>query len=71
MAKKRTGKRVETAATTPSPEEPVSNHEKIALLAYKYWEERGCPGGSPQEDWFRAEREILEQLASSRPSRRE
>jgi hypothetical protein len=36
----------------------VSNHEKIELLAYSYWMERGCPGGSPDEDWFRAEREI-------------
>ncbi len=32
--------------------------ERIASLAYKYWLERGCQGGSPEEDWFRAEREI-------------
>jgi hypothetical protein len=31
---------------------------RIALLAYEFWQERGCPLGSPQEDWFRAEREI-------------
>jgi hypothetical protein len=36
----------------------VSKREKIALLAYSYWEQRGCQGGSPEEDWFRAEREI-------------
>ena len=34
----------------------VSKREKIALLAYAYWEQRGCPVGSPEEDWFRAER---------------
>ena len=31
---------------------------RIAVLAYEYWLERGCPHGSPEEDWFRAEREI-------------
>lgn len=36
----------------------VSKHEKIELLAYSYWRQRGCPGGSPDEDWFRAELEI-------------
>ena len=34
----------------------VSNREKIALLAYSYWEQRGCQGGSAEEDWYRAER---------------
>jgi hypothetical protein len=36
----------------------VSKRENIALLAYTYWMQRGCPVGSPEEDWFRAEREI-------------
>jgi len=27
----------------------------VSALAYLFWEERGCPIGSPQEDWFRAE----------------
>jgi Protein of unknown function (DUF2934) len=30
----------------------------IAQLAFSYWEKRGRPLGSPEEDWFRAEREI-------------
>ena len=33
--------------------------EDIADLAYSYWEARGNRGGSPWEDWFRAERELL------------
>ena len=37
----------------------ISIHEKVALLAYSYWEERGGQGGSPEEDWLRAEREVL------------
>jgi hypothetical protein len=40
----------------------VSVQERIALLAYNYWEQRGGIGGSPEEDWFRAEREILSQM---------
>ena len=27
----------------------------IAELAYRFWEERGCPEGSPEEDWYAAE----------------
>jgi hypothetical protein len=34
--------------------------EAIAELAYSYWVRRGCTGGSPEEDWLRAERELLE-----------
>jgi len=35
-------------------------HERISGLAYFYWEQRGCPVGSPDEDWFRAQRDIRE-----------
>jgi hypothetical protein len=31
---------------------------QIAALAYLHWLARGCPVGSPEEDWFRAEREL-------------
>ena len=34
------------------------SHDEIAVLAYSYWEDRGCQGGSPDEDWLRAEREL-------------
>jgi hypothetical protein len=34
-------------------------HEEIARLAYSYWQTRGCQGGSPWDDWFRAERELM------------
>ena len=37
----------------------ISIHEKVALLAYSYWEDRGRQEGSPEEDWYRAEREVL------------
>jgi hypothetical protein len=32
--------------------------EDIARLAHSYWEARGGIGGSPEEDWLRAEREL-------------
>lgn len=31
---------------------------EIAALAYQHWLERGCPEGSPDEDWFFAEQEL-------------
>ena len=40
----------------------VSVHEQIALLAYSYWESRGRKGGSPEDDWYRAEQEIRGRL---------
>jgi hypothetical protein len=42
------------------------NENAIAALAYQYWQKRGCPTGSDQEDWFRAENELtaLERAAN-------
>jgi len=34
------------------------SQDDIAVLAYLYWEARGCQDGSPEQDWFRAEREL-------------
>ena len=36
-------------------------HELTAKLAYRFWEQRGRPFGSPEVDWFSAE----EALASA------
>jgi hypothetical protein len=33
-------------------------HAEIAARAHELWEERGCPEGSPEEDWFRATEEL-------------
>lgn len=40
-----------TAASQPSQDE-------IARVAYSYWAARGYAGGSSEEDWLRAEREL-------------
>jgi len=33
-------------------------HAEIEELAYQFWEERGRPSGSSEEDWLRAERQL-------------
>jgi hypothetical protein len=49
-------------AARRSTQEPAANasleHTRIARLAYAYWQARGCPAGSPEEDWLRAEDEL-------------
>jgi len=65
---RRTVKPAETPVTPEIPAESVAtvavaavtypSHQEIAALAYNYWEARGYQGGSPEEDWLRAEREL-------------
>ena len=38
-----------------------NNKSQIEQLAYRFWEERGRPQGSPDEDWFRAKEMLLRQ----------
>lgn len=40
------------------------DREKVAALAYSYWEQRGYQGGSPEEDWLRAEQELKVPVAA-------
>jgi hypothetical protein len=44
------------------------HHEKISARAYELWMERGCPIGSAEIDWLRAESEIT--LREVTPTRR-
>lgn len=32
--------------------------DEVAARAYQLWVRRGCPDGSPEEDWFAARREL-------------
>jgi len=34
------------------------DRDETAARAYELWCERGCPTGSPEVDWFRAEEEL-------------
>jgi hypothetical protein len=45
--------------------------KEIAMLAYRYWEERGRPLGSADVDWHRATREINLRLNSHAGSKKE
>ena len=40
-------------------------HEFVAKLAYRFWEERGRPLGSPEVDWLAAERAVYSALVAS------
>jgi hypothetical protein len=48
-------------AVPPTPAVPA--HHEIALLAEKYWAERGWQDGAAEQDWLRAEQDLMK-LAS-------
>ena len=55
--------KVKKRAPTAPPGEPpteVQCSEQIAALAHALWESRGCPEGTADEDWYQAERMLLE-----------
>lgn len=35
-----------------------TSESDVAALAYQLWQGRGCPLGSPEEDWFEAKRQL-------------
>ena len=48
-----------------SPQDPIRESgalsfgdEDVAVHAHELWEARGCPDGSPDEDWFRATQQL-------------
>lgn len=43
---------------------PPPTEDKIPTLARALWKARDCPEGSPDEDWFRAERALKSHSAS-------
>jgi len=44
----------ETASSSPLE----FSHERCSELAYSLWQQRGCPEGSADQDWFEAERQL-------------
>lgn len=58
----RGNQRHEQVAPVPIEVPPSSGGDpkpdEVASLAYEYWQQRGGPIGTPEEDWFRAEEEI-------------
>jgi hypothetical protein len=49
-------KNIASDTATEFPGSP--DHDQIAALAYALWEARGCPEGSPEDDWLQAEQEL-------------
>lgn len=63
MAKRRPKSQTPEVAT-PDPSGATGlassqvEQDEITRLAHQFWIERGCPIGTPEEDWFRAEAEL-------------
>lgn len=54
-----------TAARKAATRQETDLQTRIAQRAYQFYEQRGYAPGSADEDWFRAEREILGALIVS------
>jgi Protein of unknown function (DUF2934) len=57
-----------TARASQSQAPETFMREDVARLAYALWQQRGCPIGSPEFDWFAAEETLLESVERSEPS---
>ena len=42
-----------------------SDQNQMQRLAFQFWLDRGCPIGSPEIDWYRAEEEIRNRVSGS------
>jgi hypothetical protein len=49
---------VSTSTTQEQNPSPAVNESEIAQRAYTLWQQRGCPDGCSEEDWFQAEQEL-------------
>jgi hypothetical protein len=55
---RKTTKKKERVAKASKP-----SREEIARLAKSYWVERGCLDGYAEQDWLRAEKELLKKAS--------
>jgi hypothetical protein len=62
-AKAAAPKKASARKTAEKPAPRVPSHEDIASLARKYWAERGHSDGHAEQDWLRAERELMKQAS--------
>jgi Protein of unknown function (DUF2934) len=65
MAKQRTTRAEESLKTADQVPQDGLISTDIATLAYHLWEERGCPVGSPEIDWFDAEQQLRKRREAS------
>jgi len=65
-AKKSAAPRLHKKATpVTTPVDVTVSHDDIARLAYALWESRGCPAGSPEQDWLSAEEQLRVKAAAT------
>jgi hypothetical protein len=60
-AKKTTAKATKTEEATTEIRRP--SYEEIAALAEQYWRERGHKDGHAEQDWLRAEQELMKKAS--------
>jgi len=46
-------------SVSPNSPTPIDLEAQIRERAYQLYEQRGCTPGNENEDWFRAEREVI------------
>lgn len=56
-------KKAATKKTTAQAAPAVPSHAEIARLAEQYWAERGHVDGHAEQDWLRAERELMKKAS--------
>jgi len=60
--------RNQTVPDNPPDNNSIHPDEAVAKLAYQLWLDRGCPEGSPEEDWLRAEQVLAAGLEPEPPA---
>jgi Protein of unknown function (DUF2934) len=50
-------------AAEVTPKATMPSHEQIRELAANYWAQRGFQDGFAEQDWFRAEQELLQKAS--------
>jgi hypothetical protein len=60
-----TTKQVYLSRRSPYPEQAIPDEEAIRLLAHELWRARGCPIGSPEDDWYIAEQQLKKPLTAA------
>ena len=49
--------------TTTKNSAPPPSYQEIETLAQRYWIDRGRPDGTPEQDWLRAEKDLMERAS--------
>ena len=58
---RKTAVKKDKVATTPAPVMP--SREEVEKLAQRYWAQRGYIDGFAEQDWLRAEKELLQKAS--------